>query len=490
MELHESKKTIRIGKQLFHDFEEKAVDADIVIPDYCPEVTAVLKCTMHPVVTARFQSGDRYSVDGVTMLRILYMSEDRVRVYCHELTQPFSVSFRCSEAVHHQVEIKNDYVNCRATGPRRFDVHGAFRVCLTAIGTSDVEVFADPQMNGVFCQTVPVVCTVPLCEAEKAFMIDETIELGVKTDRLLYGDITVDSCEYKALNHKMIVKGVLGIKAVCAQEDMTTTVHHEMPFSQIVDVDGLNDGWCCEVAVRVGESECYLQSDERGGSVLCVRSKLCACVYCGQNEDADVVVDAYSAEFPLACETAPLQITTKGNVYAVRRIVEQTVTVPEGVVTLRDVWGELKSCENKGDGVLSCCVLVGMIAADEDGQPRYYERTMDCEIVCDDADRDQARVVRVDGTLTDGGMRVRADLEIHCCENESKHLSVVVNVVGDTKRTFAKSPAAIRIVYASAGETLWDIAKRHHANVEDILAENGLSDSVLASETMLMIPML
>lgn len=491
MELHEATNTIRVSKQLCHEFEEKAVDVDILLPDYCPAVSAILKCMMRPVVTARFQSGDRYSVDGMTVIRILYMSEDRAAVHCHEMSQPFSVSFRSTGAVHHFVDIKTDYVNCRATGPRRFDIHGAFRVYLNAMGVGEVTAFADPETRDVFCQTRSVPCTIPLCEAEKSFMLDETIDLGASADRLLYGDMILHSCDYKALNNKMIVKGTVEVKAVYAKDEQTVTSSHEIPFSQIVDVEGLHDGWLCRVAVTVGESECYLQSNERGGSVLGVRAKLMACVFCSQNETVDVVLDAYSADYPLVCETMPLQVVAQGETQTVRSTVQQVTSIPEGVTQLLDIWGELKSYERKDADAMNCCILVGMIACDASGQPGYYERTIDCEITGDNTSGDaMARLIQLNGTLADGGLRVRAEMEIGGCSSERHDLTVVSKVVRDHQQPYTKCPAAIRIVYAAAGETLWEIAKQHHASVSDILAENDLTEEEIAVPTMLMIPML
>lgn len=491
MELHGSKRTLRVCKQLCHDFEEKAVDVDVVLPDYCPVVSAILKCTMRPVITARFQSGDRYSVDGVTVLRILYMSDDRASVHCHEVTQPFSVSFRSAGAVHHIPEAKVDYVNCRATGPRRFDVHGAFRVYLKAMGVQETAVFADPEKHDVFCRTAPVMCTIPVCEAEKSFMIDETIDLGVQADRLLYGDVSVDSCDYKALSHKMIVKGILKLKAIYAKDEALTTVTQEIPFSQIVDVEGLNDAWLCDVSVTTGECECYLQTNDRGGSVLCVRSKLTACVYCSQTESAAVVLDAYSSSCPLVCETMPLQVLSRETANVSRCTVQQSTSMPEGASQLFDLWGEVKSAEYKEHGMLGCCILVGMIAADEAGQPGYYERTIDCEIPTENADANSTvRLTHIGGTLADDGLRVRADVDVIGTRSQVRDLTVVADVVEDGQKPFIKCPASIRIVYAAAGETLWDIAKLHHASVTDILAENDLTSETIAVPTMLMIPML
>ncbi len=490
MALYDMTRTMRVSKTLSRDFEEKAVDIDVVLPDYCAAVSAILKCTMCPTVTACFQSGDRYSVDGVTRLRILYMDEDRTTVHCHEVTQPFSVSFQSVGAIHHTVEIKNDYIHCRATGPRRFDLHGAFRVYLQTVGVGEVEVFTDPHKQEVFCQTAAIACTVPTGEAEKSFVLDEVIDLGVNPDRLLYGDLTVLSCDYKALNHKMIVKGVVGIKGVYIKDQETYSVIHEVPFSQIVDVEGLNEAWVCRVHVSIGESECYLQSNDRGTGTLCIRAKMTACVKCSCKEETVVVQDAYAVDCPLVCETMPLQVEMQGEMHMSQAAVQQTVEAPEGVVKLMDVWGEIKSYERKSDDTVGCCILIGMIGCDTAGQPGYYERTLDCDVSCDSTCEDvTVRLTRLQGDLADGVLKMKASMEVSCCDVKQNDMHVVAKAMYDTAHPYEKNGAAIRIVYADPGQTLWDIGKLHHAGVTDIMAENEYSAMEITAPMMLMIPM-
>ncbi len=491
MSLHEATKVLRVSKVLSHEFEEKAVDMDIVLPDYCAAISAILKCTMRPVVTASFQSGDRYSVDGITTIRVLYMGEDRTTVHCHEVTQPFSVSFRSAGALHHTVEIKNDYVNCRATGPRRFDIHGAFRVCLEAVGVGECEVFCDPCQTNVFCRKSTVTCTIPLCEAEKSFVLDETIELGFCADRMLYTDLTLLSCDYKALNQKMIVKGIIGVRSVCIKNEETVSFTHEIPFSQIVDIDGLNDTWLCSVRVNIGESECGLQTDDRNGNALYVRTKMMCSVKCRCREQHDIVLDAYAVDYPLLCETMPFHALSYGEEVVSYVGMQETLTTPEAVTGLMDIWGELKSYERKSECTLACCLLVGMIGCNEDGQPGYYERTVDCEIVCEkECDDALVRLTKLEGVLSDGVLRIKGELEI-CGSHVTEHdIDVVVKAVCDTTHPYPKNTASIRIVHVDAGENLWDIAKLHRTNQMDIMAENELETDEIAVPTMLMIPVL
>lgn len=61
MDIQVTNKVIGTTESLFDDFDERPVDCDFVLPDYLPDIAAVLKCTMKPVVQSKQLSGDRLS---------------------------------------------------------------------------------------------------------------------------------------------------------------------------------------------------------------------------------------------------------------------------------------------------------------------------------------------------------------------------------------------------------------------------------------------
>ncbi len=493
MDFQETKCTLRVPQLICDDFEERSVDFDILLPDYCPDVTAILKSSMSAVVTSRFQSGDRYSVDGKVFVRILYISEDRKQLYCYEAVQPFGVSFRSAGACHHDIQIKNDYLNCRAISPRRMDVHGAFRVYLQSLGEGSVTAFEDPCVRGVFCQNDQVLCTIPLYEAEKGFFVDESIDLSMKADRLLYSDFSVCVNEQKLLTNKMIVKGTLMVKAVyCVDGHIRNTIEN-IPFSQIVDVDGLTDQMHCETSVSVGESETHLQHQENGGSVLVLNCKLTICVRCSVTQSNTIVKDMYSVYHPLICETTQVRAVLKQSYRDSRVTVQQNTTLPDGIVSVEDVWGELKNCEiQTGElgSTLNCCLLVCMIAKDHDGLLGYYERMVDCTANWSDYSHAiKANLLNVQGTVNGESLRVQAQLSV-CSSNDcDQTVQAVCGVSQDDMTTYPHSESAIRIVYANKGDHIWEVAKQNRACMQDIMAENDLQNEILQADSMLMIPM-
>ena len=493
MGMIDSKAMLQTSKKISGGCEERAVDMNVVLPDYYPPIAAVLKCLMVPCISSRFQSSDRYSIDGITTVRLLYVSEDRQAVYCYEATQPFNVSFRCDQAIHHYTSLKVDYVNCRATAERRVDIHGAFRVCFEGIGLAEASVIADSDQEGLCCKKLPITYTVPVGETEKIITVDETVDVGARVDRMLYSEMQVLSSECKVLPNKLIVKGVVRVKALCAQEEQICPIVQDVPFSQILDVEGMSEQWQAALEIMQSENETYLQQSEGGNALLFINGKIIVCARLMADKTETVILDAYHRKHPTLCETVPFYAVHQTSPRILTSTMTQTVSRPEQATSLLDVWGDLKSYEcREDDGCMSVsgCVAVCMIAHGEDNHPCYYERTVDFLF------HPETNGTVVGVQLADlhvdvlrEELRVCTELVLECIDMTSHSLHAVCDITVDESNDFENSDATLRIVYAERDQSVWDIAKQHHARVEDIVEENSLSSEIISEPMMLMIPL-
>lgn len=75
MELKVSHDTVSINEVIFEGSAEQPVDLDINLPDYCPDISRILKCRLMPAVSVRQITGDRLQVEGKTQVSILYVDD-------------------------------------------------------------------------------------------------------------------------------------------------------------------------------------------------------------------------------------------------------------------------------------------------------------------------------------------------------------------------------------------------------------------------------
>ncbi len=507
MDFRATEKTVSVCETVVKAVSEQPVDGDFILPEYCPDVATVLKCHMSAVIQNRQLSGDRFMVDGTVLLSVLYLDEERRCVRTCEFSQPFSTAFSLpplSPQAFFSLHVHNDYVNCRAVGPRRLDIHGAFSVQLTVKAAAEKALITAVQGDGVHTRCVALTHTVPAAFQEKSFTVNEVMELSDghhPAEAVLYTTVTPLVSDCKVLLNKAIIKGVLRVYVlylIDVQNGATEVAEAEIPFSQIVDMEGLSEEWVCDATATLTASEVRIDASQSGEAVrLAVTAKVLCGLYGWRHECVETVCDAYSSHCPLTTETQCVQVKTLHGVRRDEQTVRYTCELPASdVQEILGLWcrpvsvGMVSDGEKAAlDGRLMWCMLV----QDSHGEVSYFERTEPFSLPYTDGGFDahpDVQVCHTDYQTVGGGkMELHTVLSVtRRCETVVDH-TVLSGVVADEAAAYPPDKAALKIVYAEEGESLWEIARRSRTAVETIMEENHLTGDVLAADTMLLIPL-
>ena len=122
---------------------EVPVDIDFTLPDYCSDVEKIFKCIVEPQIFSTSCIGGQITVDGASVVRVLYTSSDKKILRCAEQTVPFTSAFPVNTPEGEcftQVRAKCEYINCRAVSPRRLMIHGALSVFAEACEKKAVDI--------------------------------------------------------------------------------------------------------------------------------------------------------------------------------------------------------------------------------------------------------------------------------------------------------------------------------------------------------------
>ncbi len=505
MEWKVLEKAIPLTEVLFDNFEECPVDCDFVLPDYLADVAAILKCTLTPSVQSRQISGDRILVDGTATMHVLYLDEGRKCTRSCEYSQPFNCHFSVGNipaGAAIQVDAHTNYINCRATGPRKLSMHGAFTVKCRVVGETSRRVIGEMAEDGWYTRRRHMHYAVPAGSAEKVFTVNEMTDIGagkpaVQSIARVIPMPVITDC--KLIQGKAIVKGELTLHTLYvadAEAGELETVEHHLPFSQLIDVDGLTEDWVCETQVQTVSCDVHTTANTNGENrLLDINIKLSLQLFCTKCGEEEVVEDAYAVRYPLTLEHGDIECE---KLYAVRQgisTVRQVMEMPSDGEQVTDVWCELIACadhcENgmaSVDGKLNICLL----ARDDKGTLAYYERPMDFTLDFDEGCTGMCtrlQVCHLEHIQTGNQLELRVEMTVsrRCFDRQRYRLVTAVSV--DENDAFPTDAAALKIYYAGAGESMWDIAKRYHTAVDAVMAENNLTSDELAEDKMLLIPM-
>lgn len=509
MEIETTIRTIAIPETVFDDVTECPVDCNFTLPDYLPEISTVLKCLMKPVIQSHQVSGDRVMADGTIYLQFLYLDEERKCVRSFEHLQPFTAAFTVKNLKTFDditLVATLGYLNCRATGPRGVGVHGAFSVRLTLMSQIPMEVVESTENKNVFykgekiCNTLLDTCT------QKQFSINEVLEIGrnLPAEQLLRNEAVAVITECKQLPEKAIVKGDILLRTYYVTDTQTGMVDctkSRIPFSQIVDAEGMTEEKLCHCQADILLCDVHVtQNSNDDNSLLSVTLKVSLQLRTYSEECCTVMTDVFHTEFPLKLQTQRLMSTQILSLQQGNQTLRETIDLPDNdIADVVDVWCDMvateTSCEENtatAKARLNTC----MITRDANGTLSYYERTADTSVTFEECcEQLSVQFTVIDCEYHRNGTQLELQLQVaftrKCLSSHTCLAVIALSIDESTPYTqeAGTEGCSLKAYFAKIGESVWDIAKKQHTSPWQLQEENELTEEVLKEDKVLLIPM-
>ncbi len=507
-----SKETVFVKKLIFDGCQEVPVDLDFSLPDYCPDIQRILKCSVYPKVTSRNISGDRLNIDGNIDIKIIYVDSEKKSVRYCENTTAFSCSIDLRTSPENAVSVissKTEYINCRAIGPRKIDIHGAIAICAKVYNKAGQDITF--KIEGDDIQQKKSQETLSDLEGigQQQFSISEMLDLGQNKpspEIIIRSDILLIPGECKNMNSKVSVKGEALVKILYIGDISTgqlEVMEYSIPFSQVIDVPGVNEKSKCCVNLEVLGHEEQIQNDNQDGTNLIMEDiKAVVTVTAYTEKEIEIIKDAYSVTYNLECTNENIKLCklceSLESPFSVNSIIEFTEFNISRVI---DVWSETSSINGKYEngeilfeGKLNICILA--ISVEE--IPFYIERIIDFKhkvpldlgnenVIVESEIYPKAVGYRITGS---GAIEIKSDISLRSDIYTCKKCNIISGANALDEQPKHKDPnAALTIYFAEAGETIWDIARKYYTFVDKIKEENDIFEETIGQNQMLLIPM-
>lgn len=503
------KSDIYVNENYFCDSVEQAIDVDFTLPDYCPDISKIFKCHAVPRIVSKSINGNTVTLDGNVVITILYCDKDGG--FCsYEYLYPFSKNVELSrDATGGNVfcRIKCDYINCRAVTGRKVDIHGAAGIYLKVFKRKCREIISDIDDCNIEIRRITAPATVPMGYAEKYLTLEEDIALGTgqpAIESILKINSSVCVKETRVINDKAVVKGELTVCVLYCPDGRGTpqVAKSILPYSQIVDIEGITETCECDCKAEISSLEIKPKVNSSGEmKVLGLTSKiLLTCeAYCGN--EIPVISDAFSRKFEAEFNRQNIafdKITCNINeVFNCKKSIELDFNINSVV----DLWCSVQNCHTKfedGNIIISGILLAGMIVCDENNLPLYiekpiefeYKHPFECQLGQPHADP-EIEVLSCGFTITSAtNIELRVELAINAGIYEKNEVSLVCEMkVDETKCIKRNGDTAMIIYFAGCDDSVWDIANKFSASVNEIMDINNLENQALQEGKMLLVPL-
>ena len=311
MEFRLNREAVPAEEIIYSGVQEQGVELDYILPDYYPDIVRLVRCDVIPVVSDWSVSGDRLTYELRCEIRLLYCGEDGSELRCVTQKQDYSKTVelgRSTDSPEVTLAAKSDHINFRAVNKRRLDVRGAVSVRISVRGERSQEVVSDAFGMNIQLKKAPVRFAANRLSAEKTVQLSEEVALSAAQPPVIdivYRTCSAGECEMKTVSGKLLAKGEIkaDILYSCSSggssslEPMSFTI----PYSQILDMEGLDDTYECIVRAEVISCELTPAADKDGENrLLKCEPELRITCRAVKTSDIMAAVDAYSTVYP--CE--------------------------------------------------------------------------------------------------------------------------------------------------------------------------------------------
>ena len=504
MEYHLTKKSISRLRYAADTVTEQAVDVDLSLPDYCPDIEKILSCSLIPEVNLSNVSGDRLNIEGSSCLRVLYLDGDQaLRMY--EYRTPFSESVPLKGEIGDSavyVDAKPEYLNCRALSPRKLSLHGAFSLSVRIAVTDDQPYYScDDDELQTKSDRLTVSSLSGLCS--ESFSVQEDISVSGKSDisALLSHRLTARITDVKAIRNKIMLNAELKLEMMYLsgiEDPELECLSYSLPISRVIDCDGVDENSVIDSDLNVMSGDVRLSDDALdGSSMLTLDARLCFNALCYAAEEIEVLSDAFSTDREAQVQTEPFSCSSGIVCRSFTDVGKATVGLDEEIGRILDVHCEKLSADHvaSDDGVMiRAKMTVGIFFENSEKEKRYVERDAEFSYRPDTEGypeilRLRAAAESLSYRLKDSRqLELRAEMCYRLTLCRRLNCAAVTGVSTDDDAPQRESDSTLILYYADSGDRVWDIAKRFCSRPADIIAENDLEGEEIDAGMMLMIP--
>jgi len=380
-------------------------------------------------------------------------------------------------------------------------------VKISVTGQQEQQVVSDAEGMNIQLKRRAVEFAAGRLSAEKNVRIEEEMELSAAQpdiSGILRCSCTASDCEVKLISGKLLARGEADVELLYRGGSTVETMSFSLGYSQIIDVEGLDDSFGCTVTAEVVSCDVAPLADKEGNNRM-VRCEAELRLCCRAVKTATVMIaeDAFSTVYPCDVEISEIRAEQIPAVYDESfrhsaRLAEGE-SVPQTVFAM---WSSAKNINTRigSDGrsvVISGMLAYSMAAKDRNGMivmPDRDEAFEETIALPDDISGSSVSAeVKVRETTYDispeGVLNAKADIGVKLSVYSSDSIRAVTDItVDDSARKERDGDYAIKLYFGIENEDVWDIAKRYSTSVDAIMEENDLSGERLEKGGMLLIP--
>ena len=482
-------------------------ETDVIVPDTKPDAEKILNTdSVFKISGYEVQSG-RVLVYGAVKFAVLYASKEG-EVKCVEANTSFTDVLEVKGAepeMEAEITCTEGYTECKILNGRKLYLKSVLNISAEVFKTCETEAVSEINEALVEEKKRKISYIKKNGATEKEFNIKEIIEIAKdlpSVAEILKADGKISNMSTKIINNKVIVKADLDTVILYNDdtEHKPCVVSVSVPFTEIFDIEGINDKWFFMQDMYVTDVICKKQddADERALEIEAnVKSNIITATFCEKNMLCDCYAIEKNAEmvkenFCLLAETG--RVDLQSGIKTTVDLKQLPKFVKMYNVTAKAYVSGLEKTENeifvKGKAVLDMTYLSddAKIAVCSVKQEIPFREAVKNASSDSEEGTVFSSVSGISYTLSGNDfVEIRGNLFLSGILTKSLN-EELVTAVALTECEKDKKMASVTVCFADESDSLWDIAKKYRTSKKIIMEANGIKETDSINGKQLIIP--
>ena len=507
MDLKVTNTALEISSEICRSENSFGAESDLIVPDNMPDILSILQISANAATSACDPQNARVLLTGNVFFNILDVADTPQReVRAINTGAVFSNIFSAPgvrDAMPVMSEVSVSSISYNLANCRKLSVHSDLLGRITVYSNSQLSL--PTEIEGAEIQFVPVTCSVIKARGSAQETVTDSFELSPdkrSATEILRDEVKILDRAIKIIRNKAIIKGTIGVSILYGSEGGIQQFRGEIPFTKVVNVDGLEEDMNVEYTIDVQGWETELSANEAGENrSIDVETMLYFNIFGKQTQSCSAITDAYFPGQRLICEKQSLSLCSSSEAETEECGVKGSIRLPAAfgeIDLVHDISGSpriTRVTRDDGDIVVEGSAAISVLYRTLN--PELPTASYSCDVefrhILNGSKYSDLPVVTAElknmscsisgsGTIEVRGIAVMTIESRSSCDR-----SVVTSVSLEVEDT-VEAPS-ILISYISSDRSLWEIAKSYNISRDKLMAANDIkTEEELKGRRALIIP--
>lgn len=506
MSLELIREAVRVKQVIGEDTTQTIVESDIIVPDSKPDVSAILVVDGDPFIQSVDSTQGSVSVKGSIRFKILYVADDAMRSVkgintstdfsCSVDLDPVRAGMKCS------ARCDIEHVDFEILNGRKINAKAIVKVSAKAFDEREQEIISGLRSSDdvqVLSETLRI--SSYLGDNAADYTVSETLEVpsGKPTIReILRTDIKITGKDFKIDEDRILAKGEINVSTLYIgdnEEQDIQFMEHEIPFTQFIELPGVNQESVCELDFRIQDYN-FEPGEDNDGEYRMLKGDVVLGISASafNKKSIEVISDAYSPTSKLTLDREACEITEIAAENSSQVILKDTVDISVEDVGVSEVFNVLsKPALSEFRIINDKLVVEGLVGI----SILYLSDSAEQPVMCKNSEMPFRQSMDMKGLTPSMSCDVNLGIE-HCSYSMVSSGEVEVRLVVDINAKAVSSvrmpltnriseapqddtrldkQASITIYFVKPGDNLWKIAKRYSTTIDELKTANDIEDN-------------